>query len=331
MPILSVIIPVYNAGDRIEKCVRSIQLQTLRDIEIIIINDGSTDGSYEILERLSGADERIKLLSFPNGGAALARNRGLQIATGRYVGFVDADDWIEPKMYEKLTSAIETDQSDLAVCNIRKEFDDKSETVLDFQDHEILFEELLEKFIRFEFDYAIYNKVYKRDFIVAHSISFENDLRLSQDGLFNMYVFAFANSVSIIPQPFYHYVIKEGSLMTSPQDKRIESFNHIIRSFRRFCEENHKEKEWDIFKVNIGPGYQKYLFNLVLKSAYTERLNFFSYYHHVLRHLELMDPLLLYFPQEQLSRYQQFRKGLLQKRSFKTFSLLAAIRHKVFR
>lgn len=326
---LSIIIPVYNAADRIEKCIRSICTQTIQDIEIITVNDGSTDHSLEILEKLCEQDTRIKVLHYPNGGAAVARNRGLKVATGKYIGFVDADDWIEPRMFEKLIATLETDDTDIVVCNIQKEYDNKIETVLDCKNHEILSDNLLQKFILFEFDYAIYNKLYKRDFLVNHHISFDKDLRLSQDALFNLYAFTYINKLSIVPETFYHYVSKEGSLMSSPQDKRIASFNYIIRSFKKFCEEHKKDREWKIFEQYMGPGYQKYFFNLVLNSDHTERLHFSKYYKHVLRHLRLMDPLLLSSPLDHLSAYQRFRKGLLQQRRFQLFSLLAAVRHKI--
>ena len=331
MPILSIIVPVYNAADRIGKCIRSIQDQTLQEIEIIIVNDGSTDESYRILEKLGSVDGRVKLLNFPNGGAAAARNRGLEVAVGKYVGFVDADDWIEAQMFEKLIATIEADQTDIVVCDIIKEFNDTTQMVLNLSKHEILSERLLQKLILMEFDYSLCNKLYKRDLIVQNALKFEEGLRLSQDALFNMSVFACIHSLSLIPGAFYHYVKKENSLMSSPQEKRIESFNQIIRSFKSFCRERNKEHEWRIFERYIGQGYQKYLFNLVLKSPYTNMLDFTTYYEYVLRNLKLMDPLLLIAPLEGVGKYQRFRKGLLQKRRFKIFSLLAAIRHKVVR
>ncbi|HVZ97186.1 MAG TPA: glycosyltransferase [Chitinophagaceae bacterium] len=331
MPILSVIVPVYNEEARIEKCIRSIQNQTLKELEVIAVDDGSTDHSHEILCRLAQSDNRIKIFSFNNGGTGLALNRGLKKASGKYIGFSGADDWMEPEMFEKLIVTMEADHTDVAVCDIMKEWNNRSEPVLKLSKHELISKELLEKLILMEFDYSICNKIYRRDIITQNNIGFEENLRLSQDALFNMCVFACINSISVIPGSFYHYVAKEGSLMTSPQDKRIESFNYIVKAFGKFCTVNHKPAAWNIFEQHIGPGYQKYLFNLVLKSSYTDTLNFSGYYSHVLRHLEMMDPLLLYAPLDNLGSYQRFRKGLLQKKRFKTFSFLAAVRHKALK
>jgi glycosyltransferase involved in cell wall biosynthesis len=329
MPVLSVIVPVYNEELRIERCIRSIQNQTIKDIEIIAVNDGSTDLSYNILSGLAQADSRIKIFSYNNGGTGFALNKGLQNATGKYIGFSGADDWMEPAMFETLISTIEKYGTDLAMCDILKEWNGKSQPVLQLSKHEIVSDELLKKLILMEFDYSICNKLYKRDLLVQNNITFDEDLRLSQDALFNMCVFACMHTISTVPESLYHYVAKEGSLMASPQDKRIESFNYIIKAFKKFCEKNHKEKEWGIFEENIGSGYQKYLFNLVLKSEYTNKLNFSKYYQYILHHLKMMDSLLLYSPSANLTIYQRFRKGLLQKKRFRTFSFLAAVRHKI--
>jgi glycosyltransferase involved in cell wall biosynthesis len=331
MPAVSIIVPVYNAEDRIEKCIQSVQRQTLKEIEILAINDGSTDGSYKILKKLAGTDTRIKVFDFPNGGAALARNRGLLIASGDYVTFVDADDWIEPNMYEDMLATIQNDDTPLVICNIQKDYNGISQKVLEIRIHEIIREEILKKFIMMEFDYALYNKLYKREIILNYNIFFDNNLRISQDVMFNLYVFSCIKSISTIPGAFYHYVAKEGSLMSSPQDKRIASFNYIINSFRKFCSENNKPEAWQCFEKYIGPGYQRYLFNLVLTSNQTKTMRFKPYYEYLLRHLRLMDPLLLDAPLEQESTYQKFRKGLLQKKQFKIFSLLTALRHKTFK
>ena len=331
MPIVSIIVPVYNEEERIKQCVNSIQNQTVKDLEIIVVNDGSTDGTLKILEQLAQADLRIKIFNFKNGGTGFALNKGLQFSTGKYVGFSGADDWIEPIMFEKLVTTLEHDKTDLVVCDIQKEYNQISHVVLELSGHTILSKQLLEKCILMEFDYSICNKLYKRDTLLNNNIFFAEDLRISQDALFNFYVFACIKSVSVVPDALYHYVAKEGSLMSSPQDKRIASFNYIIRAFRNFCSENNKPEAWQTFEKNIGPGYQRYLFNLVLKSNQTETMGFKEYYHHVLHHLRLMDPLLLFAPLDQESIYQKFRKGLLQQKRFKLFSLLTAIRHKTFK
>ena len=105
-PLLTVIVPVYNILDCLPRCVHSITAQTYRNLEILLVDDGSTDGTGELCDRLSGEDGRIRVFHKENGGSSSARNLGLDNASGEYIGFVDSDDYIEPDMYEKLLRAV---------------------------------------------------------------------------------------------------------------------------------------------------------------------------------------------------------------------------------
>lgn len=330
MPTVSIIIPVFNEEKRIEKCISSIQNQTFRDLEIIAVNDGSTDRSPELLNQMVKLDSRIKVLNLENGGTGFALNKGIQSAMGKYIGFSGADDWIETNMFANLISTIENENADVAVCDIMKE-GEVSYKCLHFQVFENQSENLLKDFIFFKFDFSVCNKLYKRDIILKFRINFDKELKISQDVLFNLKIFATIKKISLRPEAFYHYVSKPGSLMTRPQSQRIESFNYIIKAFNEFCKKNNLQNEWLVFTENIGRGYQQYFLNLVLNSAETRPMNFITYYKHVLTNLRLMDPLLLRVP-DTLSGYQKFRMGLLKMRTFRLFSLLTAIRHKtIFR
>src|SRR5207253_2318057 len=107
MPNVSIIVPVYNNEKYLSECLDSLINQTLKDIEIILVNDGSNDNSLLICYEFGKIDGRIKVIDKPNGGVSSARNTGLKLASGKYVGFVDSDDWIESDMYEKMYSAAE--------------------------------------------------------------------------------------------------------------------------------------------------------------------------------------------------------------------------------
>ena len=118
MPVISVIIPVYNAEKYLEKCLNSVIKQTLKDIEIICINDGSTDGSLNILQKYSEKDKRFIIIDQKNSGQSVARNKGLSVAKGEFIGFVDSDDWIDDDFYEKLYDAAIEYKADIAAGNI---------------------------------------------------------------------------------------------------------------------------------------------------------------------------------------------------------------------
>ena len=115
-PMVSIIVPVYNAAPYLNQCIDSLTNQTLKEIEIILINDGSTDDSLVVCGALAAKDDRIRLIDKPNGGVSEARNDGLRAAVGDYVGFVDPDDWVDTEMYERMLSALTTAQADICMC-----------------------------------------------------------------------------------------------------------------------------------------------------------------------------------------------------------------------
>lgn len=107
-PVISVIVPVYNTLEYLPRCVDSLRRQTCRELEILLVDDGSTDGSAQLCDRLAGEDERIRVFHKENGGSSSARNLGIKEAKGQYIGFVDSDDYVEPDMYELLLAAVRT-------------------------------------------------------------------------------------------------------------------------------------------------------------------------------------------------------------------------------
>ena len=121
---ISVIIPVYNVEKYINKCVDSIINQTYKNLEIILVDDGSTDNSGKICEEYKIIDHRIKVVHKENGGLSDARNKGIEIATGRYIGFVDSDDYIEKDMYSNLLNELKVNNADISVCKYKKVTED---------------------------------------------------------------------------------------------------------------------------------------------------------------------------------------------------------------
>ncbi len=127
---LSIIVPVYNAEKYLCKCIDSILEQSVKDFELILVNDGSPDGSWEIMERYRNEyPSIIKTISLENGGQGRARNVGLSIAQGEFIGFVDSDDYIDPSMYKKLLDCAKSNDADIAVCSIKRVFDNGNEDV----------------------------------------------------------------------------------------------------------------------------------------------------------------------------------------------------------
>lgn len=120
-PTLSIIIPVYNKGNYLAKCLTSIIGQSYKNLEVILINDGSTDNSEEIAQRYQTIDQRIKVHTFPNSGVSAARNRGIAITQGEFILFIDADDWIEPDYLQRIMQHTEQEKADIYIWGITKD------------------------------------------------------------------------------------------------------------------------------------------------------------------------------------------------------------------
>lgn len=168
--LLSIIVPVYNAEKYLGKCITSISNQTYKNIEIILVNDGSSDNSLSICRSFQETDKRIQIIDKPNGGVSSARNAGLEICTGEYIGFVDSDDWIDPSMYEELHHMIVTEDCDLAECAVN--LDDGKQVfkrIVRGNNYILLGEDALKRQLESKsFEsiprIAVWSKLYKRSF-----------------------------------------------------------------------------------------------------------------------------------------------------------------------
>ncbi len=211
--LVSVIIPVYNAQNTLCRCIESVLGQTHSNIEIILVDDGSTDSSAEICSEYAGKDGRIRLIRKENGGVSSARNAGLHIALGDYIAFVDADDYIECRMYELLLSQIKKDNSDIGICNLF--FEDSNGNFLHSFDHDDFSFEKKDYPEQSYFNHCIsgyaWNRLYSRKVVFSHPgehICFDPGISIAEDDLFNYEIFSSCGSLmySYINTRLYHYV-----------------------------------------------------------------------------------------------------------------------------
>ena len=189
--LVSVIVPVYNVKEYLEQCLDSIINQTLRDIEIILVNDGSTDGSDIICRKYVGLDDRIVLINQKNAGLASARQAGLDIAKGDYVGFVDSDDWLELSMYEEMYEKANESGADIVFCNVYRDEAKKEQIYFEpgFYDRigmeKIIFPRLLagfdEKKSESTLRWCNWLRIYRRKLIEENDIRFDPRFRRCQD------------------------------------------------------------------------------------------------------------------------------------------------------
>lgn len=230
---VSIIVPVYNVEKYLERCLKSLVDQTLKDIEIIIVNDGSIDGSQIIIDKYkSKYPDMIKSFYIKNGGAAKARNYGLNYVTGEYIGFVDSDDYISEEMFEKLYNKAKEKEADIVCCNYYRVIDEEKFNKKSFGNNKILKEDLFDKNIyeaNLLFDEVPYlwNKIFKTEIIKDNNFKFFDDLRIYEDLLFTYQAFSKANKISRVEDALYYYMVS-----------RQESLTHVLT-----------EKRFDIFKV----------------------------------------------------------------------------------
>ncbi|MDR1337969.1 MAG: glycosyltransferase [Rickettsiales bacterium] len=219
-PKLSVIIPVFNAEIYLRECLDSVVCQTLRDIEIICINDASDDASPDILAEYGRRDGRIKIINFPeNRGVSVARNAGMDAAAGEYLGFIDSDDTVDPDFYEKLIATATSNQSQMALGNIKYLRNQNSGEVT----RNALLTAVSED--KFCHTFCWWASVYESGLIKNNKIRFLENLRFGQDIVFLTQCVTFTNACPVVFDTFYHYRTNSATSLYSvalSQDK-IES------------------------------------------------------------------------------------------------------------
>ena len=258
---VSVIIPVYNIENYLNECLDSVVNQTFEDIEIICIDDGSTDNSLNILQSYANSDDRIKILSKQNSGQGSARNLGFKKSQGEYIYFVDGDDYIDLKTIEKFYNNAISNNSEIVISKIAR-FKDKNS--IDYSVPGFDFEEIFKNqdFNNFLFDYhevkkyvlnasfAPWTKFYRRDFLVNHNILFVENLYY-EDVLFHIEVMLSAEKMSFLPEFNYYYRINPSSSVHTG-DNGYDIFEIINLVEEYLINEDYYEEfrgEFDLFKI----------------------------------------------------------------------------------
>ena len=235
---ISVIVPVYNSEEFIERCIKSIINQTLKDIEIILINDGSTDKSQEIIERYKNEYPNIiKAKKIKNSGAANARNVGLTLAEGEYIGFLDSDDYIDEKMYEKMYNKACKESADIVVSAY---FVENKKNIRAYQLGHM---EQYGKSIKENPDIFVYgvpylwNKIFRRK-IIEEKIKFSNNIKIFEDLEIVYKAYIKANKISKVDEPLYYYVKENPESLTAKFSEKFFDIFSAIKGLKEFCKQN---------------------------------------------------------------------------------------------
>lgn len=257
MPKVSIIVPVYNVEKYLPKCLDSLISQTFQDIEIICVNDGSTDNSLEILNSYAEKDSRIKIVNKQNGGLFSARHEGMKYIDGEYLIFVDSDDWVSENLVEKCLTAAGSDAPDIVVFGafsvrekngnpiVKRGGYDYSKIPCKFRTKMFGCRNLGKDL--FKFPPTAWSKMYRTDFINKHNIRFQ-EIKNGEDQLFFIHSMLCANKIKVVSDNLYYYIKSRAGAITAVNKKK--SLSPIYNVY---------EIEALLNSLNIDDDYKKFI------------------------------------------------------------------------
>lgn len=238
--LISVIVPVYKVEKYLEKCIESVLKQTYTNLQIILVDDGSPDNCGKICDEYAKKDSRIEVIHKANGGLSDARNVGISKAKGRYIGFVDSDDYIKEDMYEILLNLIKKYDADVSICNLYDVIDgnecirNKENGIREYSRLDILKEVLLDKNIQ---SYA-WNKLYEKE--LFDEIKYPIGKKYEDIGT-TFYLFEKCNKIVVTSEPEYYYLKRADSLVNNVTESTILDYTEIIIQRYLYIKQNIKE------------------------------------------------------------------------------------------
>lgn len=268
---VSVIVPIYNVGKYIERCVRSLMEQTLDEVEYIFVDDCTPDDSMEILRRViadyPGRCGYIKILRHErNQGSATVRNTGLASAAGEYVIHCDSDDWVEPDMYEAMYRAAKAEDADVVGTDFYNEYAGRS--VLQRQPFPDTNVECVRRMLSSNLHCGTWNKLVRRDIYIRNNIHFPDGINMWEDVLIMIPVCYHASKIVYLPRAFYHYVqYNSDSYTRQMSDRSLRNMVEAVDRLESFLADNHLDdfhKELCYTKLTVK-------LNLLLNSSESQR------------------------------------------------------------
>ncbi len=259
-PKVSVIVPVYNVEKYIDKCLNSLVNQTYKNIEIIVVNDGTQDNSQKIIDNYSKKYSNVKSFIKKNGGLSSARNYGLKHAKGDYIAFVDSDDWVNPKYIEKLFLKAISNNFDIVVCDLEYIYKNKNRVVSSNIQDDIFEKNDLMKSMGYIYP-AVWNKLYSKR-LFKKNIRFKLNVWF-EDVEFIYKLYPSINSIGVVKEPLYYYLQRPNAI-TNTFDKRlydyIYNWNGIIDYYK-------KNNLFETYKDELEYSYVRYIFATFIKRA----------------------------------------------------------------
>ena len=292
-PKVSIVVPVYNTEKYLRRCMDSITNQTLKDIEIIIIDDGSKENCAALCDEISKTDSRIKVVHKENGGLGFARNSGIEAATGEYIGFVDSDDYIERSMYETLYNAAKKNNADLClsgICFVGGNMFSKLGTdtkKVYFEEETVFKKEDMKKLLLgvvgalphepddSRYGVSVCKNIFKTSVIRERKIEFLSERKiLSEDTLFMVDFIKSSQSAVGVPGAYYCYCRNEDSLSKSYNKERFEKSIVFLDELEKRISDTVKKEEYKIYLDRLTQGFGRILCSQEIMHARDEKIKF---------------------------------------------------------
>ncbi len=267
-PAISIIVPVYNAEAFLSRCVDSLLAQTLRDIEVVLVDDGSTDSSKTICEQYAVEDNRVRVISQPNRGVAMARQAGVDVASGIYSIHADPDDWVEHTMLEELyTKAIE-ENADMVICDFMIDFANRN-YVASQRVGKCEPEDCLNRMMRGKIHGSLCNKLIRTVLYKEHNIRFFDGINYCEDYLTCVQLFIRGVKIAYIPKPFYHYdqVVNNNS---ATRRYTKETLQTQFRFYGKLCEILNGRQRRALAHVISLIAFDSYYYDILTPAEFSE-------------------------------------------------------------
>ena len=236
MPAISIIVPIYNMEHLMRRCIDSLLAQTFTDYELLLIDDGSDDGSWSICQEYAHKDPRVSIYHKENGGLSDARNYGLSKAIGKYTIFADPDDWVSPEGLDRLYATAEREQADMTMCDLYRE-DEYSRHYVCQRPQSLQAEDVLKELFANIQGFTV-NKLIRRDVYTRFGISYPKGIYGCEDQYTMAAILLHDIKIAYEPVAFYHYMYNSASLTRHYDERTYEMDMHVLEMFRTLLDGN---------------------------------------------------------------------------------------------
>lgn len=300
--LISVIVPVYNVERYLEKCVNSILIQTYKNIQIILVNDGSTDNSGKLCDKFEYEDARIQVIHKSNGGLSDARNAGLKIAKGSYIGFVDSDDYIAPDMFETLYRLNRKYNSEISIVSFYEIYNEKVIGVRDSGNLEELskIEALKELLIDTKIQSYAWNKLYKRE--LFNDLEFPTGKNF-EDIATTLLLFEKANKITLLETPKYYYIRRDDSIIGIKNYKTYKDYLDVIYDKYYYLDGKYEE-------LNLYNAYN-YIINMIWLYTIIVAFDLEEVFVDFEKQYDLFESLINKYGNEIIDKLDNYNKAIL--------------------